>query len=86
MKIRSGVGSVVLRLHELEAENAALKHEVLQLRRRDRVRGDLEAAVKALRAELYARTGRGYVPRKPHPNRAPRPTIQGIAARSRPHE
>lgn len=80
MKIRSGVGSVVLRLHELEAENEKLKHEVLQLRRRDRVRGDLEAAVKALRAELYARTGRGYVPRSPRAHRAPRPPGDGAAS------
>jgi hypothetical protein len=74
MKIRSGVGSVVLRLHELEAENEKLKHEVSQLRRRDRVRGDLEAAVKTLRAELYARSGRGYVPRSPRAGRNSRPS------------
>ena len=82
MKIRSSVGSVVLRLHELEEENAMLKAEVFRLRRRDKVRGDLEETVKALRAELYARTGRGYVPRKPPPHRAPRPTVAGFAARS----
>jgi cell shape-determining protein MreC len=86
MKIRSGVGSVVLRLHELEAENEKLKHEVLKLQRRDKVRGDLEAANKALRAELYARSGRGYVPKRTPVNRAPRPTIAGFAARSRPSD
>lgn len=86
MKIRSGVGSVVLRLHELEQENEKLKHEVVRLQRRDKVRGDLEAANKALRAELYARSGRGYVPRKPPAHRAPRPTIAGFAARSRPSD
>jgi hypothetical protein len=86
MKIRSGVGSVVLRLHELEAENEKLKHEVLKLQRRDKVRGDLEAANKALRAELYARSGRGYVPRKPPAHRAPRPSIAGMASRSGPSD
>jgi hypothetical protein len=71
MRVRTG--GLIVMLHTLEAENAALKREVVQLRRRDRARGDLEADVKALRAELYARIGRGYVRRRVDPNRDPRP-------------
>jgi cell shape-determining protein MreC len=80
MKIRSGVGSVVLRLHELEAENEKLKRENLQLRRRDKLRGDLEATVKALRSELYARSGRGYVSRRGRPARNPFASNNGSAS------
>ncbi len=77
MRVRTG--GLIVMLHTLEAENAALKREVVQLRRRDRARGDLEADVKALRAELYARIGRGYVRRRVDPNRDPRPSGDGPA-------
>jgi hypothetical protein len=71
MRVRTG--GLVVMLHKLETENEALRREVAHLRRRDRVRGDLEADVKALRAELYARIGRGYVRRRVDPNRQPAP-------------
>ena len=66
-------------LHTLEAENEALRREVAHLRRRDRARGDLEADVKSLRAELYARIGRGYVRRRVDPNRDLRTSGDGPA-------
>lgn len=59
----SAKGQLVVRLFELERENAELRRQVIMLKRRDISRGSLEADVKALRSELYARTGRGYVRR-----------------------
>ena len=61
-------GDLVVRVFQLEAENVELRRQNLLLRRRDIARGAVEADAKALRAELYALFGRGYVRRRGRPS------------------